>query len=345
MEFSRKVQVTGAGDTRIISLPKDWAERHQLTKGSNIVIKELSTGDLIIYPQKSPIPSKRISNIVESNHVSRDVLGAYLLGSDIIAVRSPDIKQPLTHKAAIKELTRQLVGLEILGETQRSIELHFLIDSSSLPDPTEYVNRCFSIANQMQSDAINAFLEGDVTLAVEVIERDVEVNRLYFLIVRMLKIMVNDKREMSYLKSTACLDWRMIASYSEDLGDSSVEFARVVKKYPEMKDALSSDTLSKISRLSELTTDVLNQSLVCFFEQNGQGAEQLKGRIRRQLTGIHEEVEREISRLAKEDVWKLTYLLNFLRDLRETAIDIGDLVHESDANEPENFSRMDISTA
>jgi phosphate uptake regulator len=195
----------------------------------------------------------------------------------------------------------------------------------------------------MQSDSINAFLDGDVSLAVEVIERDVEVNRLYFLIVRMLKIMVNDKREMSYLKSTACLDWRMIATYSEDLGDTSVEFARIVKQYPQLRDTLSSDTLTKISRLSELTTDVLDQSLACFFEQNGQGAEQLKGRIRRQLTVIHEEIESEISRLAKEDVWKLSYLLNFLRDLRETAIDIGDLVNESDANEHEHFSRMEIS--
>lgn len=345
METSRKVQVTGAGDTRIISLPKNWAERHQLTKGSNVVIKELTTGDLIIYPQKSPLPSKRISNIVESDHVSRDVLGAYLLGSDIIIIRSPDNKQPLTHKATIKELSRRLVGLEILGETQVSIELHFLIDSSSLPNPTEYVKRCFSIANQMQNDSIHAFLDGDVSLAVEVIERDVEVNRLYFLIVRMLKIMVNDKREISYLKSTACLDWRMIASYSEDLGDVSVEFARIVKKYPQMKDALSSGTLSKISHLNELTTEVLNQSLACFFEQNGQGAEQLKGRIRSQLTGIHDEIEAKISRLAKEDVWKLSYLLNFLRDLRETAIDIGDLVNESDADEQEYFDRSRTSSS
>ena len=82
----------------------------------------------------------------------------------------------------------------------------------------------------MQNDSISAFLNNDISLAEEVIERDVEVNRLYFLIVRMLKIMVEDKREKSYLKSTACLDWRMVAAYGEDLGDTSVEFAKVVKK-------------------------------------------------------------------------------------------------------------------
>ena len=55
----RKIQVTGAGDTRIISLPKEWAERHTLSKGSNVIIKELSSGELLIYPQNSPIEHQR----------------------------------------------------------------------------------------------------------------------------------------------------------------------------------------------------------------------------------------------------------------------------------------------
>ena len=237
----RKIQVTGAGDTRIISLPKDWAARHQLDKGANVVIKELSSGELLIYPTESQL-EKRVTRLRESAHISRDVLAAYLLGSDIIIIEA-EKDNSLTKKSNIKDLSRQLVGLEILGETQESIELHFLIDSSSLPNPREYVHRCFSIANQMQSDAITAFLNDDITLAKEVIERDVEVNRLYFLIVRMLKIMVNDKREVSNIKPTTCLDWRMVAAYGENLGDASVEFAKIVKKNPNLRETLSKSTL------------------------------------------------------------------------------------------------------
>ncbi|MHA2347296.1 MAG: AbrB/MazE/SpoVT family DNA-binding domain-containing protein [Candidatus Hodarchaeales archaeon] len=144
----RKIQVTGAGDTRIISLPKDWAARYQLDKGSNVVIKELGSGELLIYPTELPI-EKRVTHLKESAHVSRDVLAAYLLGSDVIIIESQK-DSPLMNKSVIKDLSRQLIGLEILGETQERIELHFLIDSSSLPNPREYVHRCFSIANQMQ---------------------------------------------------------------------------------------------------------------------------------------------------------------------------------------------------
>ncbi|MHA2244503.1 MAG: PhoU domain-containing protein [Candidatus Hodarchaeales archaeon] len=321
----RKIQVTGAGDTRIISLPKGWAERHQLDKGDNIVIKELSTGDLIIYPQNSALgPQKRVAKILESDHVNRDILAAYLLGNDIIVVVSNQ-GEALAQKSNIRDLSRQLIGLEILGETQESIELHFLIGEEK-ENPRKYVKRCFSIANQMQNDSITAFLKGDSALAREVIDRDMEVNRLYFLIVRMLKIMADDKREVSYLKGPACLDWRMIATYSEDLGDASVEFARIMKKNPDMNKTLSSETIGKIKLLSDSTTELLNQSLENFFEQNVIGAEILKRKITTQLRIAHRGIQEDISKLEKEVVWQLSSLLNLFKELHETAIDIGDLV-------------------
>jgi phosphate uptake regulator len=326
----RKIQVTGAGDTRIISLPKDWAARHQLVKGSNVVIKEMSSGELLIYPTEIPV-EKRITRIQESAHVTRDILAAYLLGSDVIVIES-EKDTPLQNKSVIRDLSRQLVGLEILGETQESIELHFLIDSSSLPNPREYVHRCFSIANQMQSDAISAFINDDITLAEEVIERDVEVNRLYFLIVRMLKIMVNDKREISSIKPTMCLDWRMVAAYGENLGDASVDFAKIVKKNKNMKDTLAKSTLNKIQHLSNLLTEVLTESLDSFFAGDVLSAEELKYRIDNQLKDIHREIQEDISKHEKEVVSKLTSLVSFLAQLREVAIDIGDLVIANDTS-------------
>ncbi|MHA1215526.1 MAG: PhoU domain-containing protein [Candidatus Hodarchaeales archaeon] len=327
----RKIQVTGAGDTRIISLPKDWAERHRLDKGSIVVIRELSTGELIIYPQKSPADhQKRVTRIFESPHVTRDILTAYLLGSDIIIVQSK--KGPLINKSEIRDLSRQLIGLEILGETKERVELHFLIDSSSLPNPREYVRRCFSIATQMQNDVVTAFLKSDAELAGEVIERDTEVNRLYFLVVRMLKIMVDDKRELANLKSTECLDWRMVAAYGEDIGDAAVEFAKVVKQNPTMKDSLPTSTLGKINILSELTTEVINRSLECFFEQNVDCAEEIKEHISNKLRSTHLEIKRDISKLDKEVVWQLSSLLNLFTALRATAIDIGDLIIANDSS-------------
>jgi phosphate uptake regulator len=333
----RKIQVTGAGDTRIISLPKGWASRHKLDKGSNVVIKELSSGELLIYPTEIPV-KERETEIMDSAHVSRDVLAAYLLGSDIIIVKS-EKDTPLMNKSVIRDLSRQLVGLEILDETQERIELHFLIDSSSLPNPREYVRRCFAIANQMQRDSITAFLDDDPTLAEEVIERDVEVNRLYFLVVRFLKLMVNDKREIFDIKPTTCLDWRMVATYGENLGDASVDFARIVKENPNMREGLSKPILEKIEKLSVLTTEALSDSLDSFFVQDVIAAEDLKGQVTNQLRKIHQDIQEGIAKHEKEVVSKLSPLLSFLSQLREVAIDIGDLVIANDSSLDETHLR------
>jgi phosphate uptake regulator len=185
----------------------------------------------------------------------------------------------------------------------------------------------------MQSDSITAFLNDDITLAKEVIERDVEVNRLYFLIVRILKIMVTDKREVSNILPTTCLDWRMVAAYGENLGDASVEFAKIVKMNPNLRETLSKSTLRKINTLSELTTDILGESIDSFFAQNVLLAEDLKTRIDKQLEKIHKEIQGDISKHEKEVVWKLSSLLSFFKQLREVAIDIGDLVIANDSSD------------
>jgi phosphate uptake regulator len=184
----------------------------------------------------------------------------------------------------------------------------------------------------MQSDAISAFLNDDITLAKEVIERDVEVNRLYFLIVRMLKIMVNDKREISYIKPTTCLDWRMVAAYGENLGDSSVDFARIVKTDNNIKVSLAKNLVTKINHISDLTTTVLSNSLDCFFTQDVLAAEELKRRVDNKLKNLHNEIQDDISEYEKEVVSRLSSLMSFLSQLRETAIDIGDLVIANDSS-------------
>ena len=50
-EEQRKLQVTG-GSTFILSLPKDWAIRNELKRGSSMVVREEDDGSLSIAPSK-----------------------------------------------------------------------------------------------------------------------------------------------------------------------------------------------------------------------------------------------------------------------------------------------------
>ena len=79
----------------------------------------------------------------------------------------------------------------------------------------------------MTRDAANSFIYGDVELAKNVIERDDESNRLYFLLVRILRTIIQNPRLSEKLGITPieCLDYRLAASLIEGIGDACVQVA------------------------------------------------------------------------------------------------------------------------
>ena len=131
----------------------------------------------------------------------------------------------------------------------------------------------------------------------------------------------------------------MVATYGENLGDTSVDFARIVKENPNMREGLSKSILEKIEKLSLLTTGALSDSLDSFFAQDVIAAEDLKGQFTNQLRKIHQDIQEGIAKHEKEVVSKLSPLLSFLSQLREVAIDIGDLVIANDSSLDEPILR------
>ena len=57
-EEQRKLQVTG-GSTFILSLPKDWATKNELKRGSAMVVREEENGSLSISPSSFPKQEKQ----------------------------------------------------------------------------------------------------------------------------------------------------------------------------------------------------------------------------------------------------------------------------------------------
>lgn len=157
--------------------------------------------------------------------VEREIVGKYLLGYDIIRIEA---KEQITaeQRELVKQAVRRLVGLEIIEEDYRSIVLQCLLEPASLA-PERILKREYNFAAGMQRDAVTALIDGDVHLSANVAARDDEVNRLYFLLVRILRTVIRDPRLSERLKITPldCLDYRLVASFVEGLGDQSVQIA------------------------------------------------------------------------------------------------------------------------
>jgi len=220
----RKVQRTPTG-TFFVCLPKDWAEKNGLERGSIVAVSVTADGRLFIDPKHGIERAPQIAVIKPSSYVDREIVGKYLLGFDIIRIEAKEKISPELRERVKKASTR-LIGLEIVEEDYARIVLQCLLEPSSFP-PEKILRREYSIVASMHRDAVSALVDGDIHLAKNVIARDDEVNRLYFLIVRILRTIIQNPglSEKLNINPIECLDYRLTASLIEAIGDLSVQIA------------------------------------------------------------------------------------------------------------------------
>jgi len=220
----RKIQQTGGG-TFFVCLPKDWALRNKLNRGSVVDISETVDSRLIINAKYGVERAPQVVVVKPTPYLDREIVGKYLLGYDIIRVEAKERISP-SDRERVKQASSRLIGLEIIEEDYSRIVMQCLLEPSAFP-PEKILRREYSIASGMHRDAVTALIEGDIHLAKNVIARDSEVNRLYFLLVRILRTVIQNPSlsEKLEILPIDCLDYRLTASLVESIGDHSAHIA------------------------------------------------------------------------------------------------------------------------
>jgi phosphate uptake regulator len=318
----RKVQQTPSG-TFFVCLPKSWAERYSLQRGGVVALSETSDGKLLIDPQYGVEAPSRTITLRLGPYLGREVIGAYLLGYDVIRVESKE-RISFEVRDTIKKTATRLVGLEIVEEDYSKIVLQCLLEPSSFP-PEKILRRGYTIVASMHRDVVNAFVDGDVQSAKGVVTRDDESNRLYFLLVRILRTIIqnpglSDKLGVSPID---CLDYRLAASLVEAIGDECV---RVALKTIELKGAKVSDELRRLFvEFHALCFEAHEDALKAFFGNDIVVAEGVRG-MRGKIDKVFAEIERVARAQSIDVVPQILAIASFLRQIYEHSVDIADLV-------------------
>lgn len=225
----RKLQRTPDG-TYLVTIPKAWAKRMGLGAGSVVSYEERQDGRLLLSPKIDEERPPLETMIDASPLVRREIIERYLLGYDIIRIQAKDTITPELRDEA-RRTTKRLVGLEVLEEDSKRMVIQCLIEPSLLI-PEKILRRLEMLSMPMQLDATKAFVDSDLELAKNVMERDEEVDRWYFLMVRLVRAAISDTYLLEKIKVSAvdCLDYRLLASYIETFADYSVTVARNVQK-------------------------------------------------------------------------------------------------------------------
>ena len=318
----RKVQRTESG-TFFVSLPKRWADRVGLDKGAVLAASESTNGRLCLDP-RSEAERRPLTSVLKPTHyLDREIVGKYLLGYDVIRVEAKNRISP-EERALIKESSSRLVGLEIVEEDYARIILQCLLEPTAFP-PEKILRREYNIAASMHQDSVRAFLEGDAHLAKNVVARDDEVNRLYFLLVRILRTIIQNPSlsEKLEIRSIDCLDYRMCASLVETIGDRAVEIAHKTLTLEDMK--VLGEILQLTSKFHSKVFKSQEDAIKAFFNRDVVLAEEVRDERRNMERMLHD-IESAAKRQSTEVVPLILATASSIYRVFGHSVDIADLV-------------------
>ncbi|MGD0070947.1 MAG: phosphate uptake regulator PhoU [Candidatus Bathyarchaeia archaeon] len=330
-EEQRKLQVTG-GSTFILSLPKGWAIRNELKRGSSMMVREEDDGSLSIAPSKFIKKEKQDEAFIKASlndnpdAVMRTAISAYLDGYNILHIRAQGQKV-LSSKLRnhLKNFARHyLVGTEIVIDAPTDLTLQVLLNYPELTVQNA-LSRMSIIASSMHKEAIVALKKLDYPNAKAVIETDREVNRFGLYIVRLLKLAVSNPRivkEIGLNNQKDCLGYRLIGKAVERTADHATKIAENTLL---LKEPVNEELLEKIGQLSGLANSMFESAMDALFRHDFNLAES----VIEKLSQVHK-LEKEavlFSQNAKiEEIVNLRLLIESVRRTAEYASDISEVV-------------------
>ncbi len=318
----RKVQCTHSG-TFFVSLPKSWAKRVALEKGAVLAVSESVDGRLCLDPQHEAERKPLAIVIKPTPYLDREIVGRYLLGYDEMCIQSKN-GIAAEERALVKQTSSRLVGLEIVDEDYERIVLQCLLEPAA-SSPETILLREYNIAASMHRDSVRAFLEGDANLAKNVIARDVEVNRFYFLLVRILRAVIRspESGERLKIRPIDCLDYRLCASLVETIGDRAVEIAH---KALALKDTrLSREVSLLMGKFHSAVFEAHDKAMKAFLRHNVVWAEEVRDE-RSIMDTLFHDMELGAKKWPSEIVPFALAVASSIYRIFGYSVDIGDLV-------------------
>ena len=231
-------------------------------------------GKLLIDPvlEERVIKTKRIDVTGrEVKALERDIIAAYLYGYDRIEFSSKRILAE--QKKVIRKVCYKLIGPEIIEESSSCVVIQDLLNPDEL-SIKKGVHRMFLIAGSMQKDAVRALKTVDHDLALDVSQRDDEVDRLCLLISKQFRSILCGGRMPDSTETSIeeYHEFRMAASPLERIADHAQRIANVASK---MQPPVNDNVMEDIETLNNAYIELIKQSVEALFDADTSLANQV----------------------------------------------------------------------
>jgi len=323
----RKIQITG-GATYVVSLPKKWVKAAGLKPKDQVALIPQADMSLLIVPKGELKPKEVSEAIIEASAdagleaVIRDFIAHYLVGYDVIRVKLRNIRHRDLLKSSIR---RKLIGVEIMEETADEIVAQCLLGHVELP-LRRALDRMHVLMLFMLKDAMKALVSNDKDLAVEIVERDDEVDRLYFFVVRQLKAAVYNRiliEEVGLSNPRDCLGYRLIVKSIERSADHAARIASVIPTLPAQS---NNKMMEKIVEMSSIAQEIHECSVKTLYKYDPNLINESMKKVE-QIINLEDEITEQLLRLKIEarTMLGIRLILESIRRIAEYGTDIAEI--------------------
>lgn len=320
---TRKVQVSG-GSTFIVSLPKKWAERQSLRSGTILNIMEDRNGMLIVSPQpvgfrEAVVGELKLTGDEKEEAVVRRLVGAYISGVTSIEV-SCKTAIPTELSRAVREFTRLVMGVEIVEERKDLIRLQDLIDPADFSVRTGLKRMAF-LTEKMIEDSLKALERPDRLVLEDVVQRDMEVDRINWLIHKEFNMVslspkVADKTKMS---PEDALNFMLSARAVERAADHAVSMAVNIMDLGDFDDRNIVDSVVQVGMKGK---GLFADSVVSLFSKDLDLADSVIDRAR-EIRGKLDPTFKRVLKLPADEAVHLGYVMNSIERIAAYGGDIA----------------------
>ena len=322
VQYARRLQQIGS--SILVSLPSPWIKSNNLKKGSIVPVHINRDNSISIFPSEDDVADKIKELTIPYSSVSMDMLvnqvyGGYLLGYDMIRIKASS-QISFEDSDRIKKAMRKLVGLEIVDEDGFHISAQFLLDADTL-DAEKILRRMSAIAAGMYRDMLEAIkLKENSGIRKVISGRDDEVDRQYFLLVRLIRSAMMDQKLAGKLdlSNIDILDYRIAANLLESAGDYIVDLTNAI-------DLSHIKAIDEIVEAGVLVEKMHEKSVAAFVNKNRSESNAVV-KIYEEFIEIINSIK---SRVDSKNLESTVAVLNLIHSMDKIArcwVDVADLV-------------------
>lgn len=323
----RKIQVTG-GSSYVLSLPKAWIRERNIQKNDPIGVVSQADGTLLItpniqYDRTAKVKEFPLKDYPDPQMLLRSLIGAYISGFTVMKITSAG-RIPPKVRQAVRKFTQMTIGQEVADEAENSITLKDILNPSEMPFENT-IRRMYVIVKAMHEDALYALEQGKRELAEDVAVRDVDVDRLHWLIHRQFSLIIDNPALSLRMNITP----RMAATYYqisriiERVGDHAVLIAESVLVL--IDKGVDRTLLPKLTELGEESLDVFNRTIQTVFAGSIPKANQIIAKVD-ELEPEYHQFSNSARKMKAQEAIAVNQIVQSMHRITEYSSDISEVL-------------------